>query len=79
MWFIILDVNGCKVNDRLGIETLSTENVSLKINIYWTFANRILINCLPIFERMVFEKNMFMFQKYNLFLTNYTITSNCTY
>ncbi len=43
--------NGCKLNSRLGFETLSTEILITKLNVYWTFAKRKLTNCLPLLQK----------------------------
>jgi hypothetical protein len=43
--------NGCKLNSRLGFETVSTEILLTKLNVYWTFAKRKLINCLPCLQK----------------------------
>ncbi len=43
--------NGCKLNSRLGFETLSTEILLTKLNVYWTFAKRKLTNCLPLLQK----------------------------
>ena len=43
--------NGCKLNSRLGFESLSTEILLTKLNVYWTFAKRKLTNCLPLLQK----------------------------